>query len=117
MSGRWCPALFRTRAVFVDDNSPDGTVKFARIAQTVRRIGRRGLERAVVVRSSSRSSTAICNDETRLPEMLAGFAGKFDPSAAGSWMAAMMPVLPIDGVVLSNGGIRLAQLFLPCGSA
>ncbi len=123
-------------AVFVDDNSPDGTTAevrriasgpdprcgaFAALAVTWPVLGGdRG--RAVVVRTASRRGHRRRwrnDDETWLPEMLAGFVERqLRPcwaSAAGMWMAAMMPVLPIDGRsrLWSNGGIRLAQLFLP----
>ncbi len=117
-------------AVFVDDNSPDGTTaEVRRIAQTdprvrcIRRIGRRGLSSAVIEGALSSSAQFVAvidgdmqHDETRLPEMLAGLqSGKYDLAVGSRY---------VDGGddaglanrwrhVLSNGGIRLAQLFLP----
>jgi dolichol-phosphate mannosyltransferase len=116
--------------VFVDDNSPDGTTaEVRRIAQTdprvrcIRRIGRRGLSSAVIegVLSSSAQFVAVIDgdlqhDETRLPDMLAALqsgnydlavgsrhlAGGDDSGLANRWRHA-----------LSDGGIRLAQMFLP----
>ena len=71
-------------AIFVDDDSPDGTSDVARaIAVTdprvrcIRRIGRRGLSSAVIEGSLSSSAKYFAvidgdrqHDETRLPEML-----------------------------------------------
>ena len=116
--------------VFVDDNSPDGTTaEVRRIAQTdprvrcIRRIGRRGLASAVIegaLASSARFVAVIDgdlqHDETRLPDMLAALrTGRYDLAVgsrhveggdasglASRWRHA-----------LSDGGIRLAQLFLP----
>ncbi len=116
--------------VFVDDNSPDGTTaEVRRIAQTdprvrcIRRIGRRGLASAVIegaLASSARFVAVIDgdlqHDETKLPDMLAALqTGRYDLAVgsrhvdggdasglAGRWRHA-----------LSDGGIRLAQLFLP----
>ena len=117
-------------AVFVDDNSPDGTTaEVRRIAQTdprvrcIRRIGRRGLSSAVIEGALSSSAQYVAvidgdlqHDETRLPEMLAALkTGRYDLAVgsrhmegsdasglAGRWRRA-----------LSDGGIRLAQFFLP----
>ncbi len=116
--------------VYVDDNSPDGTTaEVRRIAQTdprvrcIRRIGRRGLSSAVIEGALSSSAQYVAvidgdlqHDETRLPEMLAALkTGRYDLAVgsrhveggdasglAGRWRHA-----------LSDGGIRLAQLFLP----
>ena len=69
-------------AVFVDDNSPDGTTaEVRRIAQTdprvrcIRRIGRRGLSSAVIEGALSSSAQFVAvidgdlqHDETRLPD-------------------------------------------------
>ena len=71
-------------AVFVDDDSPDGTTAEARrIARTdprvrcIRRVGRRGLASAVIEGALSSSAEAVAvidgdlqHDETRLPLML-----------------------------------------------
>jgi dolichol-phosphate mannosyltransferase len=116
--------------VFVDDNSPDGTTaEVRRIAQTdprvrcIRRIGRRGLSSAVIEGALSSSAQFVAvidgdlqHDETRLPDMLAALqsgnydlavgsrhlAGGDDSGLANRWRHA-----------LSDGGIRLAQMFLP----
>ncbi len=116
--------------IYVDDNSPDGTAHAVRqIARTdsrvrcIRRIGRRGLASAVIEGALSSSSDYIAvidgdlqHDETRLPLMLDALqAGHCDlvvasrhieggnnQGLAGQWRH-----------LLSDGGIRLAQLFLP----
>ncbi len=116
--------------VYVDDDSPDGTAaEVRRIAQTdprvrcIRRIGRRGLASAVIEGALSSSAQYVAvidgdlqHDETKLPDMLAALrTGRYD-LAVGS--------RHVDGGdtaglanrwrhVLSDGGIRLAQLFLP----
>jgi dolichol-phosphate mannosyltransferase len=117
-------------AVFVDDDSPDGTVaEVRRIAQTdprvrcIRRIGRRGLASAVIegaLASSARFVAVIDgdlqHDETKLPDMLAALrTGRYD-LAVGSRYAegGDSSGLPSHWRhALSDGGIRLAQLFLP----
>ncbi len=116
--------------VYVDDNSPDGTTaEVRRIAQTdsrvrcIRRVGRRGLASAVIEGALSSSAQYVAvidgdlqHDETKLPDMLAALqSGQYD-LAVGS--------RHVDGGdnaglasrwrhLLSDGGIRLAQLFLP----
>jgi dolichol-phosphate mannosyltransferase len=76
-------------AVFVDDDSPDGTAAavrgFAasdRRIRCIRRIGRRGLASAVIEGALSSSATFVAvidgdlqHDETRLPVMLATLRG------------------------------------------
>ncbi|HET7881024.1 MAG TPA: glycosyltransferase family 2 protein [Acetobacteraceae bacterium] len=116
--------------VYVDDNSPDGTsAEVRRIAQTdphvrcIRRIGRRGLASAVIegALSSSAQFVAIMDgdlqhDETKLPEMLAALlTGQYD-LAVGSRHVEGGDNAGLSGhwrLALSNGGIRLAQIFLP----
>ncbi len=116
--------------MFVDDNSPDGTAAEARrLAQTdthvrcLRRVGRRGLASAVIEGALASSAQYVAvidgdlqHDETRLPDMLAALrtgqydlaigsrhvAGGDDAGLANRWRH-----------LLSDGGIRLAQLFLP----
>jgi dolichol-phosphate mannosyltransferase len=116
--------------IYVDDNSPDGTTQeVRRIAQEdprvrcIRRIGRRGLASAVIEGALSSSADYIAvidgdlqHDETRLPVMLAALqtgqhdlavasrhvAGGDDGGLSGRWRH-----------VLSDGGIKLAQAFLP----
>ncbi len=86
LAGRLRAALtgIRWEAVFVDDNSPDGTADAVRALavrdpriRCIRRVGRRGLASAVTegVLSSSATYVAVIDgdlqhDETRLPVML-----------------------------------------------
>ena len=116
--------------VYVDDNSPDGTTaEVRRIAQTdqrvrcIRRIGRRGLSSAVIEGALSSSAQFVAvidgdlqHDETKLPEMLAALrSGNYD-LAVGSRHVEGGDAAGLASRrrrVLSNGGIRLAQLFLP----
>jgi dolichol-phosphate mannosyltransferase len=116
--------------IYVDDDSPDGTAaEVRRIAQTdprvrcIRRIGRRGLASAVIEGGLASSAAFVAvidgdlqHDETRLPVMLRALqggaydlavasrhvAGGDDTGLANRWRHA-----------LSDGGIRLAQMFLP----
>jgi dolichol-phosphate mannosyltransferase len=116
--------------VYVDDNSPDGTsAEVRRIAQTdprvrcIRRMGRRGLASAVIEGALSSSADYVAvidgdlqHDETRLPVMLAALqTGQYDLAVASRH---------VDGGdnaglanrwrhALSDGGIWLAQMFLP----
>jgi dolichol-phosphate mannosyltransferase len=117
-------------AVFVDDNSPDGTAsEVRRAAQTdprircIRRIGRRGLASAVIEGALSSSAAFVAvidgdlqHDETRLPDMLAALrTGKHD-LAVGSRHVEGGDDAGLAGRwrhLLSDGGIRLAQAFLP----
>src|SRR5579859_544474 len=116
--------------VFVDVNSPDGTVgEVRRMAQTdsrircIRRIGRRGLASAVIEGALSSSAHYVAvmdgdlqHDETRLPEMLTGLqSGQYD-LAVGSRHVVGGDNAGLSGRwrhMLSDGGIRLAQMFLP----
>jgi dolichol-phosphate mannosyltransferase len=116
--------------VFVDDNSPDGTAgEVRRMAQTdsrircIRRIGRRGLASAVIEGALSSSAHYVAvmdgdlqHDETRLPEMLTGLqSGQYD-LAVGSRHVAGGDNAGLSGRwrhMLSDSGIRLAQMFLP----
>ena len=116
--------------IYVDDNSPDGTAaEVRRIARQdrrvrcIRRIGRRGLASAVIEGALSSSADYVAvidgdlqHDETRLPAMLAALqAGGCDIAVASRH---------VDGGdnsglsskfrhILSDGGIWLAQAFLP----
>ena len=117
-------------AVFVDDNSPDGTAaEVRRIAQIdprvrcIRRIGRRGLASAVIEGALSSSAHYVAvidgdlqHDETRLPAMLAALrSGDYD-LAVGSRHVEGGDTAGLANRwrhLLSDGGIRLAQLFLP----
>src|ERR1700722_818979 len=117
-------------AVFVDDNSPDGTTaEVRRIAQTdsrvrcIRRIRRRGLASAVIegaLASSARFVAVIDgdlqHDETKLPDMLAALrTGRYDLAVGSRYVeGGDSSGLPSHWRhALSDGGIRLAQLFLP----
>ncbi|WP_419897095.1 glycosyltransferase family 2 protein [Roseomonas sp. USHLN139] len=116
-------------AIFVDDNSPDGTTRVAReIAardpriRCIRRVGRRGLSSACVegMLASSAEYVAVIDgdlqhDETLLPRMLAALQAGGADVAVGS--------RHVDGGAssdgfsawrqrISDGGIALAQLFL-----
>jgi dolichol-phosphate mannosyltransferase len=116
-------------AVFVDDDSPDGTAAEVRrfaAADTrircIRRIGRRGLSSAVIEGALSCSSSFIAvidgdlqHDETRLPDMLgilrAGqadvvVASRFAPGGDAEGLAGARRL------ALSNYGIRLATFLL-----
>jgi dolichol-phosphate mannosyltransferase len=116
--------------IYVDDNSPDGTAQeVRRIAQQdprvrcIRRVGRRGLASAVIEGALSSSADYVAvmdgdlqHDETRLPVMLNELrSGRFDLAVASRHVG--------EGTnaglssrwrhMLSDGGIALAQLFLP----
>jgi dolichol-phosphate mannosyltransferase len=116
--------------IYVDDNSPDGTTQeVRRIAQQdrrvrcIRRVGRRGLASAVIegVLSSSADYIAVIDgdlqhDETRLPVMLTALqSGGYDLAVASRYVAGG----DSSGLssrwrhMLSDGGIFLAQAFLP----
>ena len=116
--------------VFVDDNSPDGTAaEVRRIAQTdprircIRRIGRRGLASAVIEGALSSSAHFVAvmdgdlqHDETRLPDMLTALQSGHYDLAVGSRHVEGGDDAGLSGRwrhLLSNGGIRLAQAFLP----
>jgi dolichol-phosphate mannosyltransferase len=116
--------------VYVDDNSPDGTAaEVRRIGQTdprvrcIRRIGRRGLASAVIEGALSSSAQFVAvmdgdlqHDETKLPDMLAELqSGRYD-LAVGSRHAVGGDNAGLGSRwrhMLSGGGIRLAQYFLP----
>jgi dolichol-phosphate mannosyltransferase len=116
--------------IYVDDNSPDGTSReVRRIAQydprvrCIRRIGRRGLASAVIEGALSSSADYVAvidgdlqHDETRLPVMLGALqAGGYD-IAVGSRHVEGGDSAGLRNPfrhVLSDGGIWLAQAFLP----
>lgn len=120
----------RWEVVYVDDNSPDGTAaEVRRIGQTdprvrcIRRIGRRGLASAVIEGALSSSAQFVAvidgdlqHDETKLPEMLLALqTGRYD-LAVGSRHAEGGGDAGLASRwrrMLSDGGIRLAQYFLP----
>jgi dolichol-phosphate mannosyltransferase len=116
--------------IYVDDNSPDGTAQeVRRIAQhdprvrCIRRIGRRGLASAVIEGALSSSADYVAvidgdlqHDETRLPVMLAALqAGGYDIAVASRHVEGgdSSGLSSRFRHVLSDGGIWLAQAFLP----
>ncbi len=116
--------------IYVDDNSPDGTAaEVRRIAQAdtrvrcIRRIGRRGLASAVIEGALSSSADYVAvidgdlqHDETRLPMMLDALrTGQYDLAVASRHVEGG-DAAGLSGRwrrLLSDGGIRVAQLFLP----
>jgi dolichol-phosphate mannosyltransferase len=117
-------------AIYVDDDSPDGTAaEVRRIAATdprvrcIRRIGRRGLASAVIEGALSTSADYVAvidgdlqHDETRLPVMLQALrSGDYDIAVASRHVAGgdNAGLANRWRHVLSDGGIRLAQWFLP----
>lgn len=116
--------------IFVDDNSPDGTAAEVRLAaasdprvRCIRRIGRRGLASAVIEGALSSSAEFIAvmdgdlqHDETRLPDMLAALRAGGTDLAVGSRHVEGGDNAGLASRWrhrLSDGGIRLAQAFLP----
>jgi dolichol-phosphate mannosyltransferase len=116
--------------VYVDDNSPDGTSEeVRRIAQhdsrvrCIRRVGRRGLASAVIEGALSSSAAFVAvidgdlqHDETRLPVMLSALqAGGYDLAVASRHVEGGDDAgLPSRWRhFMSDGGIWLAQAFLP----
>ena len=116
--------------IYVDDNSPDGTAQeVRRIAQRdkrvrcIRRIGRRGLASAVIEGALSSSADYVAvidgdlqHDETRLPVMLNALqAGGYDIAVASRHVEGgdNSGLSSRFRHVLSDGGIWLAQAFLP----
>ncbi|HVC60485.1 MAG TPA: glycosyltransferase family 2 protein [Acetobacteraceae bacterium] len=117
-------------AIYVDDDSPDGTGgEIRRIAQTdprvrcIRRIGRRGLASAVIEGALASSAAFVAvidgdlqHDETRLPVMLHALqGGAYDLAVASRHVAGGDDAGLANRWrhVLSDGGIRLARMFLP----
>ena len=117
-------------AIYVDDDSPDGTAaEVRRIAQTeprvrcLRRIGRRGLASAVIEGGLASSAAFVAvidadlqHDETRLPAMLRALqSGAYDLAVASRHVEGgdSQGLASRWRHALSGGGIRLAQWFLP----
>ncbi|CAI3923783.1 polyprenol monophosphomannose synthase [Commensalibacter communis] len=117
-------------AIFVDDNSPDGTIKqvwqLAQQDQRIRgilRVGRRGLSSAVIegVLSSSAECVAVIDgdmqhDETLLPTMLDAILQENYDFAVGSRHVEGGDNTGLANrwrLFLSNTGIRISQQFLP----
>ncbi|MDG6094310.1 glycosyltransferase [Acetobacter sp. AN02] len=116
--------------VFVDDNSPDGTISEIRdLARSdarvrgLRRIGRRGLSGAVIEGALSSSAEFIAvmdgdlqHDETRLGTMIDAVASGSCDIAVGSRHVEGGDNAGLAGAwrhMLSDSGIRLARFFLP----
>jgi dolichol-phosphate mannosyltransferase len=116
--------------IFVDDDSPDGTAaevrRIAATDQRVRcllRVGRRGLASAVIegILASSSPYVAVLDgdlqhDETKLPDMLAALqSGRYDLAVGSRHVegGSNTGLANRWRHVLSDGGIRLAQKFLP----
>ena len=116
-------------AVFVDDDSPDGTADVVRgIAaadrriRCLRRIGRRGLSSAVIEGALSSSAALVAvidgdlqHDETRLPDMLALLRAGVADVVVASRFADGGDAAGLAGarrLALSNLGIRLATLMM-----
>jgi dolichol-phosphate mannosyltransferase len=116
--------------IYVDDNSPDGTAQeVRRIAQLdsrvrcIRRVGRRGLASAVIEGALSSSADYVAvidgdlqHDETRLPVMLSALqAGGYDLAVASRHVEGgdSAGLSSRWRHMLSDGGIWLAQAFLP----
>ena len=116
-------------AIFVDDDSPDGTSDAVRaMARTdprircLRRIGRRGLASAVIEGALASSAEYIAvidgdlqHDETRIPALLAALRGGAD-LAIGSRHVAGGSAQGLAGQrrhSVSQMGIRIAQMVLP----
>lgn len=116
--------------IYVDDDSPDGTAaEVRRIARSdprircIRRVGRRGLASAVIEGALSSSADFVAvidgdmqHDETRLPLMLEALrTERFDIVVASRHVAGgdNAGLSSRWRHAISDGGIWLAQLFLP----
>ncbi len=116
-------------AVFIDDDSPDGTAEAVRAiaardarVRCIRRIGRRGLASAVIEGALSTSAPVLAvidgdlqHDETRLPEMLSILRSREADVVVASRFAPGGDAAGLAGgrrLALSSLGIRLATLML-----
>ncbi|NHN83493.1 glycosyltransferase [Acetobacter musti] len=116
--------------VFVDDNSPDGTIDQVRAlaeinwrVRGISRIGRRGLSSAVIEGALSSSARYIAvmdgdlqHDETQLGALIDAVAGGGCDIAIGSRHVEGGDNSGLANAwrhALSDGGIRLAQMMLP----
>ncbi len=116
-------------AVFVDDDSPDGTAAAVRCIaardpriRCLRRVGRRGLASAVIEGALSTSAAFVAvidgdlqHDETRLPAMLATLRSGRADIVVASRFADGGDSAGLEGarrMALSNLGIRLATIML-----
>jgi dolichol-phosphate mannosyltransferase len=120
----------RWEAMFVDDNSPDGTAHEIRAVggldarlRCIRRVGRRGLASAVIEGALAAAGRYVAvidadlqHDETVLPQMLACLqAGGCDIVVASRHIAGgdAGGLAGTARVRLSDAGTRLAQYVLP----
>ena len=116
-------------AIFVDDNSPDGTAEAVRDigahdrrVRCLRRVGRRGLASAVIEGAMAAAGDVVAvmdgdlqHDETTLPVLLGAvragtgiaIASRYAPGGDAAGLADQRRQS------LSAAGIRLANLFLP----
>jgi len=116
--------------IVVDDDSPDGTAEAVKAiaatdtrVQCIRRVRRRGLAGAVIEGALASAAPFVAvidgdlqHDETRLPEMLDALRGGRYDLAVGSRYVEGGDNAGLANRwrhVLSDGGIKLAQLFLP----
>ncbi len=116
-------------AIFVDDDSPDGTAQAVRSLaghdpriRCLHRIGRRGLASAVIEGALASSADFVAvidgdlqHDETKLPEMLAALRNGAD-LAVGSRHVEGGSAAGLSGHWrrrISQAGIGVAQLALP----
>ncbi|MBO1358466.1 glycosyltransferase family 2 protein [Acetobacter sacchari] len=116
--------------VFVDDDSPDGTIDEVRAlseenwrVRGISRIGRRGLSSAVIEGALSSSARYVAvmdgdlqHDESRLPALIDALSEGRCDIAVGSRHVEGGDNSGLANVwrhALSDGGIRLAQMVLP----
>ncbi len=116
--------------VYVDDDSPDGTAdavrRIARLdprVRCIRRVGRRGLASAVIEGALASSADYVAvidgdlqHDETQLTVMLAALQSGLYDVAVGSRHVEGGDNAGLSNRwrhLISNGGIKLAQWFLP----
>ncbi len=116
-------------AIFVDDNSPDGTATAVREAgrldrriRCLRRVGRRGLASAVIEGAMAAAAPIIAvmdgdlqHDETRLPALFHAVESGTGIAIASRYVAGGDATGLADQgrKSLSAAGIKLANLFLP----
>jgi dolichol-phosphate mannosyltransferase len=116
-------------AIFVDDNSPDGTHAVARAIATrdprirvLRRVGRRGLASACVEGMLATAAPFVAvmdgdlqHDEAILPDLLAAVAGGADIAIGSRHVAGGEAAAGFSAArgALSGLGARLAQALLP----
>jgi dolichol-phosphate mannosyltransferase len=116
-------------AIFVDDDSPDGTTAVVRAVarddarvRCLRRVGRRGLASAVIEGAMAASGEIVAvmdgdlqHDERRLPDLLAALEAGCDIAVGSRYV----PGADAAGLAdrgrerLSSAGTRMAQWFLP----